>query len=209
MGVFLQKYGFQIGITAVTFFWYHDIASLSFEAICVSSQRVRFHWKRRKCVSKSSCWRLLSRFGYGLKAVSLSLSMSCSFSGCLPGRKRRGGGGGNGRRGDREASAPSGASVDAGTASTRAGPPRPPPSRSRLTWCPLPGRLPAGPPLLSDPGRAGRPGARRRARQAASSPRGPDTGGAVTMETAAASPARGSGQPSALRRAACSHRRPT
>lgn len=79
--------------------------------------------------------------------------------------------------------------MDAGTARTRAGLPRPPPSRSRLTWCPLPGRLPAGPPLLSDPGRAGRPGARRRARQAASSPRGPDAGGAVTMETAAASPA--------------------
>lgn len=91
--------------------------------------------------------------------------------------------------------------------------PPPPPAPSafphRLTWCPLPGRLPAGPPLLSDPGRAGRPGARRRARQAASSPRGPDTGGAVTMETAAASPARGSRQPSAPRRAACSHRRPT
>lgn len=86
------KYNDNNNNTAVTFFWYHDMASLSFEAICVSSQRVGFHWKRRKCLSKSSCWRLLSRLGSDLKSASLSLSMSCSFSGCWPGRKRRGGG---------------------------------------------------------------------------------------------------------------------
>jgi hypothetical protein len=99
------------------------------------------------------------------------------------------GGGGNRRNSIREASAPPSTRMDAGTASTRAGLPRPLPPRGRLTWCPLPGRLPAGPPLLSDPRRTERPGARRRARQAASSPRGPAVRLAVTMETAAASPA--------------------
>lgn len=104
--------------------------------------------------------------------------------------------------------------MDRVTARTRAAAlathaPRPSCPRGRLTCCPLPGRLPAGPQLLSDPGRAWRPGVRLRAGQAASSPSGPAAGGAVTMETTAASPAQeAAGAPSALRSAACSLRHP-
>lgn len=69
-------------------------------------------------------------------------------------------------------------------------------------WCPLPRGPAAGTFLLSGPGPAMRPAARRRAPQAASSPRGGDAGAAVTMETAEAAraseaagrPAPGGGQ---------------
>lgn len=63
------------------------------------------------------------------------------------------------------------------------------PRRPALTWRPLPGCPAAGTVLFSGPGPAVRPGARRRARQAASSPRGGVAGGAVTMETAEAAAA--------------------
>lgn len=56
-------------------------------------------------------------------------------------------------------------------------------------WCPRPSSPAAGTFLLSGPGPAVSPGARRRERQAASSPRGGDAGGAVTMETTEAAPA--------------------
>lgn len=58
-------------------------------------------------------------------------------------------------------------------------------------WCPLPRSPVAGTFLLSGPGPAMRPGARWRARQAASSPRGGDARAAVTMETAEAARASG------------------
>ena len=65
------------------------------------------------------------------------------------------------------------------------------PRRPALTWGPLPRSPAAGTFLLSGPGPAMRPGERRRAPQAASSPRGGDAGAAVTMETAAAARASG------------------
>lgn len=55
-----------------------------------------------------------------------------------------------------------------------------------LHWRPLPRSPPARPFLLSGPGAARRPGASRRAPQAASSRCGGDAGAAVTMETAGA-----------------------
>nr|XP_031315036.1 uncharacterized protein LOC116154949 [Camelus dromedarius] len=58
-----------------------------------------------------------------------------------------------------------------------------------LTWCPQPSSPAAGTFLFSGPRPAVRPGARLRARQAASSPRGGDADRAVTMETAEAAPA--------------------
>lgn len=67
----------------------------------------------------------------------------------------------------------------------------PPPRRPALTWRPLPGCPAAGTVLFSGPGLAVRPGARRRAPQAASSPRSGVAGGAVTMETAEAAAAWG------------------
>ena len=63
------------------------------------------------------------------------------------------------------------------------------PQGPALTWCPLPRSPAAGTFLLSGPGPAMRPGARRRARQASSSPRGGEAVWAVTMETAEAAPA--------------------
>lgn len=68
-------------------------------------------------------------------------------------------------------------------------PPPAAPRRPALTWYRLPGSPAAGTFLFSGPGPAVRPGWRRRARQAASSPRGGDAGGAVTMETAEAAAA--------------------
>lgn len=63
------------------------------------------------------------------------------------------------------------------------------PRSPALTWCTLPRSPVAGTFLLSGPGPAMRPEARRRARQASSSPRGGDAVWAVTMETAEAAPA--------------------
>ncbi|XP_026946808.1 uncharacterized protein [Sagmatias obliquidens] len=63
------------------------------------------------------------------------------------------------------------------------------PRSPALTWCTLPRSPVAGTFLLSGPGPAMRPGARRRATQASSSPRGGDAVWAVTMETAEAAPA--------------------
>lgn len=186
------------------------MASLSFEAICVSSQRVGFHWKRRNCLSKSSCWRRLSRLGYDLKSDSLSLAISCSFSSCSPGRKRRGGGGGIGHSGDREASAPCGASMDAGDSKYPSWPPAP-------SAFPQPAHL--VPAARQAAGRAPAPQRPRPGREAGGEAAGPagrifpqrpghrrgryhgDRGGQPSLW--------GSRPPSALRSAACSHRRRT
>lgn len=76
-------------------------------------------------------------------------------------------------------------------------------------WCPQPSSPAAGTFLFSGPRPAVRPGARLRARQAASSPRGGDADRAVTMETAEAAPAsEATGRP-ALKGGKCVAREPT
>lgn len=110
--------------------------------------------------------------------------LTISFSGCVPATKNNN----NNNTGAVATEAASEWSVRGclgggqGTALERASPP--------LTWRPPPRRPAARTLVLSGPRPAERPAARLPALQAASSPRGGDAGGAVTMETAAA--ARGS-----------------
>lgn len=175
----------------VTFFWYHAMASRSPEAICVpagggeltanegnrgersggkapvpagAGLTPRLPLGALPSASPAVCqemWFLKS------KPESVRATFSASVSAAA-----------GGERGERRGVP--GAALPPPT------PPPPPPRRPALTWCPLLGGRAAGTVLFSGPGRAVRRGAGRRAPQAASSPRGGDAGGAVTMETAEA-----------------------
>lgn len=158
-----------------------------------------------KPVGESSSLKVLSQFGQKSKNASLSLSISCwpsrSPAVCQEKKKKKAYQKKKTKQTKPSGAAATGASlrdfvrVCLGMQEGRRGgevagvDPHPTYSSLQgpaLTWRPTPRRPAAGTCLLSGPGPPVRPGARRRTRQAASSPRGRDAGRAVTMETAEA-----------------------